>query len=147
MKLAKPRDLANRSLGLLSGAVGLARAVKAGAIPGPLWLALHAANELARRIAEQPAPHATPAQRRTLLAAGAQIRALSARLLISVEDRDPRSVAAELSELVNRTLELIERVTAEPTAIAGERSEVKVIDVTAIEADAEPGAASPRSPR
>ena len=139
MKLAKPRDLANRSLGLLSGAVGLARAVKNGAIPGPLWLALRAANELARRIAEQPTPVATPAQRRTLLAAGAQIRALTARLIISTEDRDPKSVTAELSELVTRTLALIERVTAEPTTIAapeGER-EVKVIDVTAFEVESE----------
>ena len=138
MKLARPRDLANRSLGLLSGAVGLLRAVKAGAIPGPLWLALHAANDLARRIAEQPTPVATPAQRRTLLAAGAQIRALTARLILSTEGRDPKSVEAELSELVTRTLELIERVTAEPTAIAGQASEMKVIDVTAVEVENEP---------
>ena len=138
MKLARPRDLANRSLGLLSGAVGLLRAVKAGAIPGPLWLALHAANDLARRIAEQPTPMATPAQRRTLLAAGAQIRALTARLILSTEGRDPKSVEAELSELVTRTLELIERVTAEPTAIAGQASEMKVIDVTAVEVENEP---------
>ena len=138
MKLAKPRDLANRSLGLLSGAVGLLRAVKAGAIPGPLWLALHAANDLARRIAEQPTPMATPAQRRTLLAAGAQIRALTARLILSTEGRDPKSVEAELSELVTRTLELIERVTAEPTAIVAQASEMKVIDVTAVEVENEP---------
>ena len=138
MKLAKPRDLANRSLGLLSGAVGLVRAVKEGAIPGPLWLALRAANELARRVAEQPTPVATAAQRRTLLAAGAQIRAMTARLLISSEGRDPKSVEAELSELVTRTLELIERVTAEPTAIAGQAGGVKVIDVSAVEVEDHP---------
>ncbi|MES1175640.1 MAG: hypothetical protein ABUL62_15070 [Myxococcales bacterium] len=138
MKLAKPRDLANRSLGLLSGAVGLVRAVREGVIPGPLWLALRAANELARRIAEQPTPVASAAQRRTLLAAGAQIRAMTAHLIISTEERDPRSVTAELSELVTRTLELIERVTAEPTSIAGQASDVKVIDVTAVEVEREP---------
>jgi hypothetical protein len=137
MKLAKPRDLANRSLGLISSAIGLVRAVKDGAIPGPLWLALRAANELARRIAEQPTPVASAAQRRTLLAAGAQIRAMTARLLVSTEDRDPKSLTAELSELVTRTLELIERVTAEPTAIAGQASDVKVIDVTAVEVESE----------
>ena len=133
MKLAKPRDLANRSLGLLSSAANLVRAAKAGAIPGPLWLALRAANELARRIAEQPTPVATETQRRTLQAAGAQIRAMTARLIVSAEGHDPKSVEAELSELITRTLDLIERVTAEPTRIAGEASDAKVIDVTAVE--------------
>ena len=144
MKLARPRDLANRSLGLLSGAVGLVRAVKEGAIPGPLWLALRAANELARRIAEQPTPVATATQRRTLQAAGAQIRAMTSRLIISAEGRDPKSVEAELAELVKRTLELIERVTAEPTAIAGQAGDVKVIDVTAVEVEVEGAPGSPR---
>ena len=139
MKLVKPRDLANRSLGLLSGAAGLLRAVKAGAIPGPLWLALRAANELARRIAEQPTPVASAAQRRTLLAAGAQIRFLTARLIVSTEERDPQSTTAELSELVTRTLALIERVTAEPASIAEPKggSGVNVIDVTAVEVESE----------
>jgi hypothetical protein len=137
MKLVKARDLANRSAGLLSGAVGLVRAVKQGLIPGPLWLALRAANELARRIAEQPTPVATAAQRRTLLAAGDQIRILTARLIVSKDERDPKSVTAELSELVTRTLELIERVTEEPTVIAGQASDVKVIDVTAVEVESE----------
>jgi hypothetical protein len=135
MKLAKPRELANRSLRLLSGATGLVRAVKAGAIPGPLWLALRAANELARRIADQPTPLATATQRRTLLVAGARIRTMTARLIISSEGRDPKSVEAELSELVTRTLDLIERVTAEPTAIAGQAESVTVIDVSALEVE------------
>ncbi len=133
MKLAQPRDLAHRSLGLLSGAVGLARAVKQGLLPGPLWLALRAANELARRIAQQPTPVATAAQRRTLQAAGAQIRTMTARLIVSAEGHDPKSVEAELAELVKRTLDLIERVTAEPTAIEGKAGDAKVIDVQAVE--------------
>ncbi len=135
MKLARPRALANRSLGLLSSAVGLMRAVQQGLVPGPLWLALHAANGLARRIADQPTPLATAAQRRTLLTAGAQIRAMTARLIVSAEGRDPKSVEAELAELVTRTLELIERVTADPKALDGDAIGVRVIDVQAIEND------------
>ena len=114
---AAPRELATRSLGVLSGVFDYARLVKEGKVPGPLLLAIRAANELAQRILEQPSPTPTPAQRRTLLAAGAQLRALTSRIIISAEGRDPHSVEGELAELIQRTLTLIERATAEPPAI------------------------------
>ncbi len=113
-----PRGLATRSLGLLSSAASYLKEA------GPLLLTIRAANELARRILEQPSPTATPAQRRTLLAAGAQLRALTSRIIISADGRDPHSVEAELAELIRRTLTLIDRVTADSPELANDRSRV-----------------------
>ncbi len=129
MKLVKPRALAERSLGLVAGAVSYARAVKAGEAPSPILLAIRAANELAQRILEQPSPVATPAQRRRLHALGAQLRFMTSRVLSSAEGQDPKSVEGELAELVRRTLALIDHATAEPTALEPR----SVIDVEAIE--------------
>ena len=126
MKLVKPRDLAQRSLGRVASYV---LALKAGTAPSPLLLVIRAANELASRILEQPSPVATPAQRRRLLALAAQLRTMTSRILISAEGTDPKSVEGELAELIRRTLQLVERATAEPPAIE-ERS---VIDVEASE--------------
>ena len=114
MKLVKSRDLARRSLGLL---VGYARALEAGTAPSPLLLVIRAANELARRILEQPSPLPTPAQRRRLLALAAQLRVMTSRIIVSAQGKDPRSMEGELAELVRRTLELVDRVTAEPPAL------------------------------
>ncbi len=126
---AAPRDLATRSLGVIAGVFDYARLVKEGKVPGPLLLTIRAANDLARRILEQPSPTPTAAQRRTLLAAGAQLRALTSRIIISTEGRDPASVEAELAELIARTLTLIDRATAEPLAIDAEQAgERRVID-------------------
>ena len=126
MKLVKSRDLAQRSLGRVAGYV---LALKAGTAPSPLLLVIRAANELASRILEQPSPVATPAQRRRLLALAAQLRTMTSRILISAEGTDPKSVEGELAELIRRTLQLVERATAEPPAIA----ERNVIDVEASE--------------
>jgi len=131
MKLVKPRDLAQRSLGLVAGVVGYVQASRAGSAPSPLLIALRSANALAQRILEQPSPVATPSQRRTLLALAGQLRFMTSRVITSSEGRDSTSVEGELAELVRRTLELVDRVTAEPPAI--EESNRKVIDVDAIE--------------
>jgi len=140
-RVAGARDLATRSWGLLAGAAEYARLLKQGKVPGPLLLTIRAANELARRILEQPSPTPTPAQRRTLLAAGAQLRAMTSRIIVSAEGHAPESVESELAELVRRTLTLVDRVTAEAPEIEGRepsRSR-EVIDVE--------GWVAPRSPR
>ena len=129
MKLVKPRELAQRSLGLVSNVVGYVQASKAGRAPSPLLLLIRSANQLAERILQQPSPVATPAQRRTLQALSAQLRAMASRIIVTTDGRDPNSVEAELAELVRRTLDLIDRVSAEPPAI--DRGDV--IDVDAIE--------------
>jgi len=129
MKLVKARDLAQRSLGLVANAVNYVQASRAGGVPSPLWLLIHSANQLVERILAQPSPVATPSQRRTLLAMATQLRAMSSRIIVTTGAHDPNSVEAELAELVRRTLELVERVTAEPPAIA----RGNVIDVEAIE--------------
>jgi hypothetical protein len=131
MKLVRARDLAQRSFGLVASAVGYLQDGKAGAPPNPLLLLIRSANALAQRILDQPSPVATPAQRRTLLALSSQLRAMTSRIVITAQGSDPKSVEGELAELVRRTLELIERATAEPPAIAG--NERNVIDVEAIE--------------
>jgi hypothetical protein len=129
MKLIKPRDLAQRSLGLVAGVASYIQASRAGRVPSPLLLLVRKVNEMAARIAEQPSPVPTPAQRRTLLALSAQLRAMASTVIISADRRDPLSLEGELGELIRRTLELIERVCAEPPAIdAG-----NVIDVDVIE--------------
>jgi hypothetical protein len=129
MKLAKPRDLARRSLGLAASVVNYVQASKAGTAPSPLLLLIRSANQLAERILEQPSPVPSPSQRRTLLALSAQLRAMTSRIIITADGRDPNSVEGELAELIRRTLELVERVSAEPSAIA----RGSVIDVEAIE--------------
>lgn len=129
MKLINPRDLAQRSLGLVASAANYVRATQAGLAPSPLLLLVRSANQMAERIAQQPSPVASPSQRRTLQAMSAQLRAMTARIIINADGHDPKSLEAEMAELVRRTLELIERVCAEPTAIhAG-----NVIDVDVIE--------------
>jgi len=65
----------------------------------------------------------------TLLALSAQLRAMASRIIVSADRRDPSSVEGELAELIRRTLELVDRVSAEPPAI--DRGDV--IDVDAIE--------------
>jgi hypothetical protein len=129
MKLVKPRDLAQRSLGLVANVVGYVQASKAGLAPSPLLLVIRSANQLAERILEQPTPVATAGQRRTLLSLSTQLRAMTSRIIVSADGRDPKSLEGELAELIRRTLELVDRVSAEPPAI--ERS--NVIDVDAIE--------------
>jgi len=129
MKLVKPRDLARRSLGLVAGAVSYIQASKAGTAPSPLLIALRSANALAQRILEQPSPVPTLGQRRTLLALAAQLRFMSSRIIVTHAGDAPNSIESELAELVRRTLELIERVTAEPAAI----EDRTVIDVDGIE--------------
>ena len=126
MKLVNSRALAQRSLGLVAGYV---QALKAGTAPSPLLLVIRAANELARHILEQPSPVATAAQRRKLLALAAQLRRMTSRILISAEGSDPRSVEGELAALIRRTLELVDRATAEPPASdAGNIIDVEVTD-------------------
>jgi len=129
MKLVKPRDLAQRSLGLVASAVGYVQASKAGLAPSPLLLLIRKINQLAERILEQPSPVATPAQRRTLQLLATQLRVMSARIIVTAEGRAPNTVEGELAELVRRTLELIDRVCVEPPAI----DRGNVIDVDAIE--------------
>jgi len=126
MKLVKSRDLAQRSLGRVADYV---LALKAGTAPSPLLLLIRAANELARRILEQPQPVPTAAQRRRLLALAAQLRAMTSRIIVSAEASDPKSVEGELAQLIRRTFELIERVTAQPPALDARN----VIDVEATE--------------
>ncbi len=126
MKLVKSRHLAQRSLGLVAGYV---QALRVGTAPSPLLLVIRAANELARRILEQPSPVPNRAQRRRLLALAAQLRAMTSRIIVSAEGRDPKSVEGELAELIRRTLELVDRVTAEPAALEPSN----VIDVEASE--------------
>jgi hypothetical protein len=129
MKLINPRDLAQRSLGLVAGVTNYVKASQAGLAPSPLLLLVRSANQLAERISKQPSPVPTASQRRALLAMSAQLRSMTSRVIISAEGRDPKSLEGELAELVRRTLELIERVSAEPPAIdAG-----NVIDVDVIE--------------
>jgi len=129
MKLVKPRELAERSLGLVAGVANYVQARQAGLAPSPLLLLVRSANQLAARIAEQPSSVPTPSQRRTLLLFATQLRAMSSRIIISSGARDPQSLEGELAELIRRTLDLVERVSAEPPAIdAG-----NVIDVDAIE--------------
>ncbi|MEO6600278.1 MAG: hypothetical protein ABIQ16_10430 [Polyangiaceae bacterium] len=128
---ARPRDLATRSLGLAANALAYAKLVKEGKVPGPLLLTLRAANDMARRILEQPAPTPTPTQRLTLLAAGAQLRAMAARVIVSSDARDPNSTEAELAQLLQRTLTLIDRVTAQSPALQTNSDTRRVIDVEA----------------
>jgi hypothetical protein len=80
-------------------------------------LAIRAANQLAEHILAQPVPTPTPAQRRTLLGVGAQLRAMTSLIIVTTDANDPHSAEAELAQLIRRTLTLIERVTAEPLAI------------------------------
>jgi len=129
MKLINPRDLAQRSLGLVAGVTSYVKAGQAGLLPSPLLLLVRSANQLAERIKSQPSPVPTEKQRRALLAMSAQLRAMTARIIISVDGRDPKSLEGELAELVRRTLELIDRVSAEPPAIdAGNVIDVEVIE-------------------
>jgi len=136
MKLVKSRDFAQRSLGRVADYV---LALKAGTAQSPLLLLLRAANELAQRILEQPSPVPTAAQRRRLLALAAQLRAMTSRIIVSAEASDPKSVEGELAQLIRRTFELIERVTAQPLALDTRN----VIDVEAIESSP-PESTSPR---
>jgi hypothetical protein len=129
MKLVNPRDVARRSLGLAASVVGYVQASKAGIAPSPLLLVIRSANRLAEHILQQPSPVPSPGQRRTLLALAAQLRAMTSRIIVTADGRDPKSVEGELAELIRRTLELVDRVSAEPLAI--ERG--NVIDVDAIE--------------
>jgi len=131
MKLVNPRDIAQRSLGIVASVAGYVQASKAGTAPSPLLLVLRSANALAQRISEQPSPVATPNQRRTLLALSTQLRAMTSRIIVTRAGSDPESVEGELAALVERTLALVERVTAEPAAI--EERNRHVIDVDAIE--------------
>ena len=66
-----------------------------------------------------------------LLALAAQLRFMTSRVIVSSEGRDTSSIEGELAALVRRTLELVERVTAEPPAI--EEPKRNVIDVDALE--------------
>ena len=129
MKLVKPRDLAQRSLGLVAGVVNYVQASKAGIAPSPLLLLIRSVNQLAERILAQPTPVASPAQRRTLQALSTQVRVMASRIIVTADGADPHSVEGELTELIRRTLELVDRVSAEPPAI----DQGKVIDVDAIE--------------
>ncbi|HET7540393.1 MAG TPA: hypothetical protein VFK05_11000 [Polyangiaceae bacterium] len=129
MKLVKPGELAQRSLGLVASVANYVQATQAGVAPSPLLLLVRSANQLAARIAAQPSSVPTPSQRRTLAVLAVQLRAMTSRIIVSTDARDPKSLEAELSELVRRTLELVERVSAEPPPIdAG-----KVVDVEVIE--------------
>ncbi|HYP77011.1 MAG TPA: hypothetical protein VER12_13680 [Polyangiaceae bacterium] len=129
MKLAKPRELAQRSLGLVAGVVNYVQASKAGLAPSPLLLVIRSANQLAERILAQPSPVATPSQRRTLQALATQVRAMSSRIIITTAGRETVGVEGELAELIRRTLELVDRVCAEPPAL----DRRNVIDVDLIE--------------
>ena len=129
MKLSNPRELARRSLGLVAGVTSYVKASQAGHLPSPLLLLVRSANQLAERISSQPSPVPSASQRRALLAMSAQLRAMTARVIISAEGRDPKSLEGELAELVRRTLELIDRVSAESPAIdTGDAIDVKVIE-------------------
>jgi hypothetical protein len=88
-----------------------------GAVPSALVLALRAANKLAQSLSEQPNPQPTPGQRRALLAAAAQIRKLSAGIIVTADKAAPDTVEFALAELISGTLTLIEHVTAEPLTI------------------------------
>ena len=129
MKLVKPRDLAQRSLGLVAGVVNYVQASKAGIAPSPLLLLIRSVNQLAERILAQPTPVATPAQRRTLQALSTQLRTMASRIIVTADGADPHSVEGELTELIRRTLELVDRVSAEPPSI----EPGNVIDVDALE--------------
>jgi hypothetical protein len=129
MKLVHPRDVARRSLGLAASVVGYVQASRAGTAPSPLLLLIRSANQLAERILAQPSPVASPSQRRTLLALSAQLRAMTSLIIVTADGRDPKSVEGELAALVRRTLELVDRVSADPPAI----DPGNVIDVEAIE--------------
>jgi hypothetical protein len=129
MKLVRPRDLAQRSLGFVASAVSYVQASQAGTAPSPLLLLIRRVNQLAEHILEQPSPVATPAQRRRLQLLSGQLRAMSSRIILTADGRDPKSLEGELAELIRRTLELVDRASAEPPAI--DRS--GVIDVDAIE--------------
>jgi hypothetical protein len=129
MKLLKPRDLAQRSLSLVASAVSYVQASQAGTAPSPLLLLVRSANQMAARILEQSTPVATPAQRRTLQALSAQVRGMASRIIVTTEGRDPKSMEGEMAELIRRTLELVDRVSAEPPAI----DRGNVIDVEALE--------------
>jgi len=131
MKLVKPREIAQRSLGVVAAVASYVQASRAGTAPSPLLLALRSANALAQRIAEQPSPVATPNQRRTLLALSAQLRAMTSRIIVTSAGSAPESIEGELTALVERTLALIERVTAEPEAL--EERNRNVIDVDVID--------------
>jgi hypothetical protein len=96
------------------------------ALPSPLWLALRSANQMAQRLLDQSATTLgsnrrgeppTEAQRRALLAAGAQIRNMAAGILATGGARDPGSVEFQLAELISRTLALTDQVTREPLTI------------------------------
>ncbi|HKO49921.1 MAG TPA: hypothetical protein VJV79_19455 [Polyangiaceae bacterium] len=129
MKLVRPREVAQRSLGLVASALSYVQASQKGMAPSPLLLVIRSANQLAQRILDQPSPVATPAQRRTLLALSAQLRAMTSRIIVTAEGRDPKSMEGELAELIRRTLELVDRVSAEPPAIQAK----SIIDVDALE--------------
>jgi len=129
MKLVKPRELAQRSLGLVASAVGYVQASKAGIVPSPLLLLIRKINQLAEHILQQPSPVANPAQRRTLQLLAGQLRFISSHIIVTADRHAPNSVEGELAELVRRTLELIDRVCTEPPAIEPDH----VIDVEALE--------------
>src|SRR6478735_2058510 len=112
MKLIKARDLAQRSLGLVANAMNYVQASRGGAVPSPLWLLIHSANQLVERILEQPSPVATAAQRRTLLVLAAQLRAMSSRIIVTTDAHRANSVEVELAELVRRNI--IDVVAIEP---------------------------------
>ncbi len=124
------RELARRSLGLVGSSVAYVREMRKGTVPGPLLLIIRAANEMAHSLSQQQSPTPTAAQRRALLAAGAQIRAMTRSIITSAQGRDPRSLEAELAQLITRTLDLIDQVTAEPAPLAENVPAILVRDVT-----------------
>ena len=54
---------------------------------------------------------------------------MTSLIIVTADGRDPKSVEGELAALVRRTLELVDRVSADPPAI----DPGNVIDVEAIE--------------
>jgi hypothetical protein len=127
-RFAAARSLARRTSALIGNSSRILEQLRnSRALPSPLWLALRGANQLAQRLLDQPSAPPTDAQRRALLAAGAQIRNLAAGILATGGAREPGSVEFQLAELIARTLALIDQVTREPLTIdAAEASPPKL---------------------
>ena len=117
-RFAAAHSLARRTSALLRNSSRFLEQLRnSGGLPSPLWLALRGANQLAQRLLDHPAKPPTAAQRRALLAAGAQIRTMAAGILATGGARDPSSVEFQLAELISRTITLIDQVTREPLSI------------------------------
>jgi hypothetical protein len=91
--------------------------VAARPLEGILVKGLHATSELARQLARVDIPGGNEAQKATLAALAAELRATAAKVLVSPDVQDRETVDGALAETVQETLHLVDTLLRERTAL------------------------------